>query len=178
MSTKTNANCSPASSGASQLKFHEFNRNRGWKNPADSQDTALHYAYKTDKNFFKFIEEQGYSKHFHNHMRGYRQGRLPWMAPGFFPVQERLVEGADKSPDAVLIVDIGGSVGHDLEEFRKYHPSTPGKLILQDLPAVIQNNKGLDPAIIPMEYNFLTEQPIKGQSCHSHTRGCFGPSGY
>ncbi|KFH42551.1 Demethylsterigmatocystin 6-O-methyltransferase-like protein [Hapsidospora chrysogenum ATCC 11550] len=161
----------PASSGSAQLKLHEFSRKRGWKNPCNAQDTPVHYAYNTDKDFFTFLQEQGYLPHFHNHMRGYRQGRLPWMAPGFFPVQERLVRGADTGPDSVLLVDIGGSVGHDLEEFRRYHPSTPGRLILQDLPAVIQSVEGLDPSITPMEYDFHKEQPVKGKS--SQTRQAF-----
>lgn len=95
-------------------------------------------------------------------MRGYRQGRLPWMAPGFFPVKERLIDGLDTSKDPVLLVDIGGSVGHDLEEFTKYHGDAPGKLILQDLPAVITEIKDLNPRITPMEYDFHTEQPVKG----------------
>lgn len=85
------------------------------------------------------------------------------------------MRGADNSPDATLLVDIGGSVGHDLEEFHKHHPSTPGKLILQDLPAVIGDIKGLDPAITPMEHNFYTEQLIKGEVFASGPPELFGP---
>lgn len=36
------------------------------------------------------------------------------------------------------------------------------KLILQDLPVVIQDVKGIDPSIQLMSHDFLTEQPIKG----------------
>lgn len=81
----------------------------------------------------------------------------------FYPVQERLVAGADQSPDAPFLIDIAGSIGHDLEEFRRHHPNTPGKLILQDLPVVISQIKSLDPAITPMGYDFHTEQPVKGK---------------
>ncbi|CAG9949240.1 unnamed protein product [Clonostachys rosea f. rosea IK726] len=152
----------PSSSGGGQLKFHEFNRKRGWKNPTDAHDTSLQYAHNTDKDLFAYLQGLGYGQHFNNHMRGYRQGRLPWMAPGFFPVKERLIDGLDMSEDPVLLVDIGGSVGHDLEEFTKYHGDAPGKLILQDLPAVITEIKDLNPRITPMEYDFHTEQPVKG----------------
>jgi hypothetical protein len=85
------------------------------------------------------------------------------MDPGFFPVEERLIQGFDNSPEAALLVDIGGSVGHDLELFHKYYPRAPGKLILQDLPAVIGDiGNGLSPAITPMEHDFHAEQPVKG----------------
>ena len=36
------------------------------------------------------------------------------------------------------------------------------KLILQDLPAVIADVKGIDPAIQLVSHDFLAEQPVKG----------------
>lgn len=152
----------PSACGMGQLKLHEFSREREWKNPDNAQDTPLQFAAKTDLDFFSYLRANGYSEHFNNHMRGYRQGRLPWMAPGFFPVKERLIDGLDSNPDAALLVDIGGSVGHDLEEFHKYHPEAPGRLILEDLPAVIEEARDLSDAITPLTYDFHKEQPIKG----------------
>jgi hypothetical protein len=121
------------------------------------------HAYQTDMDMFAWQQSLGYGTHFNNHMGGYRQGRPPWMAPSFFPVKERLIDGAKNDPNAAFLVDIGGSVGHDLMAFKKYHPNPPGKLILQDLPVVIGQIKDLDPAITPMEYDFRTEQPVKGE---------------
>lgn len=80
----------------------------------------------------------------------------------FFPVQERLVKDASHGPDAVFITDIGGSIGHDLAEFAKKHPNAPGRLVLQDLPAVLGQIQSLDERIERMSYDFYTEQPIKG----------------
>ncbi|WYZ37033.1 hypothetical protein EsH8_II_000539 [Colletotrichum jinshuiense] len=94
-------------------------------------------------------------------MSGYRQGRVPWMAPSFFPVEERLIAGADQNPEAPFLVNIGGSIGHDIMEFHRHHPNVPRKLILQDLPVVIGQINELDAAITPMEHDFLTEQPVK-----------------
>ena len=120
------------------------------------------YAYNTDLDMFAWQQQLGYGPHFNHHMGGYRQGRPPWMASSFYPVQERLVEGLAADKDAVLLVDIGGSVGHDLAQFRDFHPSAPGRLILQDLPVVIGQIKDLNPAIERMPYDFHTEQPVKG----------------
>lgn len=93
-------------------------------------------------------------------MGGYSKGRPSWMDADFFPVRERLVKGAKSEVDAAFIVDIGGSVGHDLAEFARKHPDTPGRLILQDLPVVLGQIESLDDKIERMAYDFYTEQPL------------------
>lgn len=156
--------------GAGPLKFHEFSRNRGWRNPTDGNDTSMMYAYGTDMNMFAWQQHLGYGSHFNDHMAGRRLGRLPWMHTSFYPVKERLINGADKDPGAPFLVDIGGNVGHDLAEFRQYHPNVPGKLILQDLPAVIGQVQDLDPSIVRMAYDFRNEQPVKGEKSFLYKR--------
>lgn len=150
---------------AGVISFHEFARKTGWQNPTDAAATSFHQAYHTDKNFFEYLQAVGYGTQFNDHMGGYRQGRLPWMHPSFFPVQENLIAGTETADaDAAFLVDIGGSVGHDLAEFQRYFPDHPGKLILQDLPVVIGQITDLDSKILRMEHDFLTEQPVKGTS--------------
>ncbi|KAJ5693890.1 hypothetical protein N7536_004302 [Penicillium majusculum] len=153
---------STASTGAGTLKFHEFSRKRGWVNPTDPWDTSLMYAYGTDKNIFPWVRDLGYGDHLNDYLGGYNLGRPLWMDPRVYPVEDRLIDGADSSPDAPFLVDIGGNVGHDLERFQSRHPNAPGKLILQDLPMMIDQIKELDPAIIRMGYDFHDEQPVKG----------------
>ncbi|CAI6039083.1 unnamed protein product [Clonostachys chloroleuca] len=148
--------------GAGPLRFHEYSRKRGFKNPEDAKDTALMYAFNMDKDMFSWQQSLGYGPHFNNHMGGYRQGRPPWMGPGFYPVKENLINGADTSPDAPFIVDIGGSIGHDLVSFKQHHPDHPGKLVLEDLPVVIGQITDLDSEIERVSYDFHTEQPKKG----------------
>lgn len=86
------------------------------------------------------------------------------MDADFFPVQERLVKGAKSEDDAVFVVDIGGSIGHDLADFAKKHPNTPGRLVLQDLPVVLGQIESLDDTIERMAYDFYTEQPLLGKT--------------
>jgi hypothetical protein len=59
---------------------------------------------------------------------------------GFYPVKERLLDGANA--DGVLLVDVGGNIGHDIAEFHSKHPEAPGRLILQDLQPVLDQAKG------------------------------------
>ncbi|PVH79802.1 O-methyltransferase [Cadophora sp. DSE1049] len=73
-----------------------------------------------------------------------------------------IVEAA--KPGIPLVVDIGGSKGHDLEKPRLCHPAIPdGSLILQDLPDVLQDlkaNKAITITIPP--HDFFTPQPVLG----------------
>lgn len=57
---------------------------------------------------------------------GYRQGRVPWMHPSLYPVENILFPDADTSPDAPLLVDVAGGLGHDIDEFKKMYPNHPG----------------------------------------------------
>lgn len=107
---------------------------------------------------------------FNRHMGSYRQGRPSWMDVDFYPVQERLIAGLETTVDAVLLVDIGGGLGHDLGEFRRKHPHAPGRLILQDLRVVIEQAETLHEKIEPMAYDFYAEQPVVG------TRAYYMPS--
>lgn len=100
-------------------------------------------------------------------MGGYRQGRPPWMTE-IFPVQERLIKGADTDPNAPFLVDVGGSVGHDLVQFKQNFPSHPGQLILQDLDVVL--NQIPDPErlgdIKKVPHDFTKPQTVKGKYIH------------
>ena len=64
--------------------------------------------------------------------------------------------------EAVLLVEVGGGTGQNLQEFRGKYPRLHGQLILQDKPEVINAAIGLDQSIKAMAYDFFTEQPVKG----------------
>ena len=90
----------------------------------------------------------------------------------FYPVRKRLVGNSKSEKDAVILVDIGGGLGHDLAEFRTKHIDTDsdirGRLILQDKPDVIaqvapETSRGLEVSV----HDFFTEQPIRGKSSSS-----------
>lgn len=136
---------------------------KGYEEPNNMFDCSLQHAYNTKNNFFEHLmANHPYGLQFNHHMGGYRQGRPSWMDAGFYPVQERLVEGFDAAPDAALIVDVGGGLGHDIDEFRRKNPEAPGRLVLQDLGPVLAQIEELDSKIERMEYDFHTEQPVQG----------------
>lgn len=101
-------------------------------------------------------------------MAGYQEGRPSWMDTDFYSVEENLIKDAQTKQDAYFLVDVGGGKGQDLQEFCQRFPRLPGQLILQDQPGVIGEATNLDPRIKPMEHDFFTAQPIKGNM--SYTR--------
>lgn len=150
-------------------KFPEYAIKNGYKTPNDISNGCLQHAYNTEKNMFEHLHANPpYGLQFNHHMGGYRQGRPSWMDKGFYPVQERLIDGFDSDPNAALLVDVGGGMGHDLDEFRRKNPDAPGRLILQDLNTVLGQITDLDSKIERMEYDFYTEQPLKGKLQQSY----------
>ncbi|KAI3537041.1 hypothetical protein CABS01_05095 [Colletotrichum abscissum] len=65
------------------------------------------------------------------------------------------------SPDATLLVDVAGGLGHDIDDFKKMYPNHPG-----DLPVVINDVEGIDTSIELMGHDFLIQQPIKGAKAY------------
>ncbi|PHH74550.1 hypothetical protein CDD82_4882 [Ophiocordyceps australis] len=144
------------------FNFGNFCRERAWKLPTSENDTCFQQTNKTDQGFLAWVHDNGYGPGFNEFLGGFYMGRIPWMASGYYPVKERLIQGADTRPDAAFLVDIGGNVGHNLADFKQHYPEVPGSLILQDLPVVIGQIEHLDPSIVRMPYDFHTQQPVKG----------------
>ena len=91
------------------------------------------------------------------------------MDDDYYPVQERLADGARSDKDAVLLVDVGGSHGHDLEQFHAKHPHIPGRLVLQDTPEVVDQVKASN-VFETTAHDFFTPQPVKGKPDLFQTR--------
>lgn len=87
-----------------------------------------------------------------------RHSRPNWI--DWFPVQDRILDGVKLDSDAIVLVDVGGGRGLNLKTFGKRFPQSKGKLILEDLPAVIDNAKGIDQDITLRKHDFFKPQPI------------------
>lgn len=84
----------------------------------------------------------------------------PWTV-SLFPFEEELKK-FKTDDNTVLLIDIGGGVGHVAKQIRALAPNIPGKIILQDRPQVLREIADPLPGIEKMEYDFFTPQPIKG----------------
>lgn len=62
----------------------------------------------------------------------------------------------------VLLVDIGGGMGHQSRELRTWLPAEcTERIVLQDLPPVLTKAGEIE-GVDMMPYDFFTPQPIKG----------------
>ncbi|KAI1392890.1 S-adenosyl-L-methionine-dependent methyltransferase [Hypoxylon trugodes] len=136
----------------------------GFKNvegaPGPFQD-----AHGTQDNMFEWlIKDPPMMGNFNAFMTGQRIDRKQWF--DFFDVDDILLKDAKTDPDATLVIDIGGGEGHDIAEFHKRYPSAPGRLVLEDLPPVIDSIQELTPKIERHKHDFFQSQPIKGARCY------------
>lgn len=135
---------------------------KGWQNPNNVLDGPFQYATGTKSHYFDFLAGEPYYQQAFNTVMtiSYRRQGQNWF--DFFPVEEKLGGVAHESD--VLLVDVGGSQGGDTIAFQKQFPQVRGRLVLQDLPIVIEAiQEGELPAGIEAQgYDFFEAQPVIG----------------
>lgn len=112
-------------------------------------------------------------KDFNSFMGNTMGARKYWI--DWFPVQERLLDGAKEA--STLLVDVGGGKGHDVLDFQAKYPQKGRRIVLQDLAAVADDLLDLGPAVERMTYDFFTDQPIKGNVSSSCCPKCVKTAG-
>lgn len=138
-------------------KLPEYFMSRGWTSPSDAFDGPFQYAIDSPHYFNFLSSNEYYNQAFNTTMAlSFRRRGKDWFE--FFPVADRLQVPGDDDP---LIVDVGGSQGEDLKKFKARFPNIPGKLILQDLPAVVQGAHDLPAGIEVQSHDFFQVQPVK-----------------
>ncbi|KAI0009686.1 putative sterigmatocystin 8-O-methyltransferase precursor [Xylariaceae sp. FL0662B] len=147
------------------MAFPKFLRENGYTEPTDSNHCPWHISHhRPNIPLFPWLKDQP------EHM-GYF---LSWMAaqreglPIFLDVidfREELARGT-LTESTPLFVDVGGAKGHQCIALRQRFPELPGRIILEDLPDVIEQVKS-DPLpgfedIEVQPHDFFTPQPVKG----------------
>ncbi|KAI0380361.1 O-methyltransferase [Hypomontagnella monticulosa] len=141
------------------VSLPSFLKETGFKNPTNLQKSNFQRSFGEGSTFFGYIASSPLrNKHFADAMDCHaRDHVLPW--PEIYDTNQ-ILTGAKL--DRPLVVDVGGSKGHDLETFHRKHSDIPkGSLILQDLPEVLDGLK-VNPAISVCPHDFFTPQPVKG----------------
>jgi hypothetical protein len=86
-----------------------------------------------------------------------------------YPFMTELGVGSHLDPDSVTLVDIGGGRGQFIEALTDANPTLPGRLILQDLPAVIDSLEKSSLGFEAMVHDFFTPQPVIDKQIHAPT---------
>ncbi|KAL9113315.1 MAG: hypothetical protein Q9227_002650 [Pyrenula ochraceoflavens] len=138
-------------------KLPEFLKEKEYKNPDQTLDTAFHKAYDTTLQFFLFMQEdQEAIKWFHPSLTAFKSP-VEWTA--VVPLSEKLQDAGNDEP---LFVDIGGGHGYQCAAFRKAtKESFSGRVINQDLQETLAEAPQYDD-IEMMVQNFYQKQKIQG----------------
>ncbi|AEO63490.1 uncharacterized protein THITE_2041488 [Thermothielavioides terrestris NRRL 8126] len=115
---------------------------------------------KEGKTFYEAIDENPERRNIWNVSIQIFEKNMP--VSGMFP-WESLKAQVEKEPERAFVVDVAGGRGQALLKLQEAIPGAyGGKLILQDLPIVIDTLKPEDiPNIEPMAYDMFTPQPVK-----------------
>lgn len=139
---------------------------RNYRCPTASQG-PLQDAYDTKLAGWEYILDPKFSDLLENcntFMKGRREGSISWL--DFYPFAENVLADAAADPEAVLVVDVGGGLGHGLVEINEKFSQRKGRLILQDHPKTIEQ-AGIGAGIFePMAHDFFKSQPVQGMDWH------------
>lgn len=132
--------------------------------------TLFEHALGT-KSIFGLLEKNPEQKQAFD---DYMKSRRLINAPQWFDIYPTATEFANarKDADAILLVDIAGGPGQEVERFKQRYPDIPGRCVLQDLPLTLQRIDKLHEGIEAMAYDFFTPQPLKGMKITSPHNNC------
>ncbi|KAH8594262.1 putative O-methyltransferase [Bisporella sp. PMI_857] len=145
----------------SVVNMPEFLHKTAYKNPQGPMG-CFQDTFQTDLQMFPWlIQHPDQMRYFNDLMAGQKMNRVDWFA--FADAKSILFDGYKvDGQDPILLVDVGGNRGEDLEAIKRAFPDAQGKLVVQDLPPVIDDIKELSEDIVRMKHDFFTPQPIKG----------------
>jgi hypothetical protein len=149
----------------SDAHIPDFLAARGYKNPTDAFDTPgnLAFNYGKDQTYFDFVAQPGNERlaDAFNRTMELERGLEDESFMNEYPTAQRL---SQEDPNRVLFLDVGGGLGHQVVKFRKTYYELSGKLVLQDLPEVIEKATEVPHDIIKIGHDFFKPQPesVKG----------------
>lgn len=127
---------------------------------AATEFTAFARALNTNDTLFDYLSENPELElAFARCMRGVSEYMKSWV--DIYPTESLLVDDDGGSFDGVIVVDIGGGIGQDINAFQRKHNLAMGRLVLQDLEKVVEQAK-VEPNITVMPHDFFQIQTVKG----------------
>ncbi|KAE8375431.1 S-adenosyl-L-methionine-dependent methyltransferase [Aspergillus bertholletiae] len=147
--------------GPAVFKTPDFFRETNYQNPEDHSTGPMQYTYNSQLTVFEWLAANpGAHNLFHAYVESFRDGQHFWV--DWYPVQERILDSYIGTSDDPLIVDVAGGSGRDILAFQRRFPHAEGRLILEDLPAVVNDDHFRGQALEKVAYDVFTPQPIQG----------------
>ncbi|CEN60871.1 hypothetical protein ASPCAL07543 [Aspergillus calidoustus] len=134
-----------ASHGPAAALLPDYFAEKGYISPNDTYDSPFQYAMRTKLHYFDYVGASPRLQHALNTVMSTCPGNLGQNWFEYYPVKER------------LRVD---------DPSHKRFPDLPGRVILQDLPSVIEGAQPSPAGVESMGHDFFTPQPVKGAKAY------------
>lgn len=151
-------------------KLSEFFKEAGWKSPQSETNNPYTFTHHTNGlTMWEHVQlDPEYFSFWNDAMQA--QGAATEFAISIFPFKAELSK-IDTTDDTVLLVDVGGGLGHATKQIRQLASGIPGKMILQDRQHVLEDISDELVGIEKMPHDFFTPNPIKGISSNRRRSG-------
>jgi hypothetical protein len=144
--------------------FADFFKYAGWKSPTSQTNNPYTFTYHTNGlTMWEHVAlDPERAKYWNLAMQA--QGSATEFAIGMYPFEAEL-QKIPTTDETVMLVDVGGGLGHATKQIRALCGEVKGRMILQDRLEVISRIPEDElPGIERMGHDFFTPNPIKGMS--------------
>ncbi|PLB54026.1 S-adenosyl-L-methionine-dependent methyltransferase [Aspergillus steynii IBT 23096] len=151
-----------AETATTMSSLPEYLSSINYESPADHQPSLFGYARDTEKTMFEWLETQPEQRRiFADFQSATSENSHHRLKPFLQEVLSQTHMGSE-----VAFVDVGGGRGATLREVcRTLSPPPTGRVVLQDLPKVVEG-LGTEDGVEAMPYSFLDPQPVKGATIY------------
>ena len=149
-------------------KLPDYLASLNYRNPNDRHSTFFGFAHQTDLNMYEWLQAHPEQMEIFNDFQSanarLNEGSVQRILESLLASGDSLGMCSDQfeqSNDNVLFVDVGGGRGESIRRFRTNHPETRGKVIIEDLPKVIEGLE-VEEGVEAIAHDFFTPQSVKG----------------
>lgn len=139
-----------------------------YQNPNDRHNTFFGFAHQTDLNMYEWLQAHPEQMEIFNDFQSanaqLNEGSVQRILESLLASGDSLrmcSEQSEQSNDKVLFVDVGGGRGESIRTFRRNHPETRGRVIIEDLPKVVEDQE-VEEGVEAIAHDFFTPQSVKG----------------
>ena len=146
-------------------KLPDYLASLNYRNPNDRHSSFFGFAHQTDLNMYEWLqahpEQMRIFNDFQTANAQMNEGGVRRILESLLVSGDNIGTNAGQDNNKVLFVDVGGGRGEALRKFRRNHPELRGRIIIEDLPKVIEG-QAVEDGVEAIAHDFFTPQPITG----------------
>ena len=146
-------------------KLPDYLASFNYRNPNDRHNSFFGFAHKTDLNMYEWLqahpEQMKIFNDFQTANAELNEESVQRILASLLDNPGTNADQSEQDYNKVLFVDIGGGRGEALRKFRRNHPELRGRVIIEDLPKVIEGQE-VEEGVEAIAHDFFTPQPVTG----------------